>query len=157
MEVGPHTGDLPFAAALDAGSTGPTATSMPALTRAAGLDDLDGYSSFHDVDTSAEVDAAFRSQRRIAVAYFMLFVVVLAGVAVGTVASGWATSQGLPGGFSPSFLMTAVGLYLFFVAVGLAAASLANAVDDRMLGADSLPNPGPPGPVPLEPPGHAPS
>jgi hypothetical protein len=99
----------------------------------------DEYSSFHDVDTSAEVDAAFRSQRRIALTYFVVFVLVLVGVAVATVTSGWATADGLVGGFSPSFLMTAVGLYLFFVLLGAAAAGLANGVDDRMLGASSLP------------------
>ncbi len=101
----------------------------------------DGYSSFHDVDTPADVDAAFRSQRRIAVAYFVVFVVVVAGVAAVTVASDWATSGRVLGGFSPSFLAAAVGLYVLFVALGIAAAGLANGVDDRMMGADSLPPP----------------
>lgn len=121
-----------------------------------------GFSSFHDVDTSAEVDAAFRSQRRIAVTYFVLFLVVVGGVALVTVSSSWATADRVLGGFSPSFLMTAIGLYLFFVVVGVAAASLANGVDDRMLGADSLPGPpvgvpADPDPGPLESAGRSPS
>lgn len=102
----------------------------------------EGYSSFHDVDTPAEVDAAFRSQRRIAVTYFVVFAVVVAAVSGVTVASEWATTDRILGGFRPSFLMTAVGLYLLFVAIGVASAGLANGVDDRMLGADSLPSPG---------------
>lgn len=100
-----------------------------------------GYSSFNDTDTSPEVDAAFRSQRRIAVGYFLLFLVGVLGVAIGTVWSGWATNGRVFGGFSPSFLMTAIGLYLFFVVVGVAAATLANTVDERMLGATSVPRP----------------
>lgn len=101
-----------------------------------------GYSSFHDVDTSAEVDAAFRSQRRIAVGYVTVFLIGVLGVAVGTVSSSWSTDSRVFGGFSPSFLMTAFGLYIFFVVIGLAAASLANGVDDRMMGASSLPDSG---------------
>lgn len=103
------------------------------------LVDAGSYSSFHDVDTSAEVDAAFRSQRRIATTYLVVFVVVVAMVALGTVALPWATADQAIAGFSPSFLAIAVGLYLFFVVIGVAAASLANGVDDRMMGANSLP------------------
>ncbi len=100
---------------------------------------VEGYASFHDADTSAEVDAAFRSQRRIAVAYCTFFLLGVLGVAAGTVTSSWATTDRVLGGFSPSFLMMAIGLYIFFVIIGLAAATLANAVDDRMMGASSLP------------------
>ncbi len=101
-----------------------------------------GYSSFHDVDTLAEVDAAFRSQRRIAIGYATLFLIGVLGVAVGTVSSSWSTDSRVFGGFSPSFLMTAFGLYIFFVVIGIAAASLANGVDERMMGASSLPDSG---------------
>ncbi len=100
--------------------------------------DAGGYSSFHDVDTLAEVDAAFRSQRRIAVGYFALFLIGILGLALGTVRSTWATTGRVLGGFSPSFMMTAIGLYGFFVVIAMAAAGLANAVDRRMLGASSL-------------------
>ncbi len=103
--------------------------------------EADGYASFHDADTAAEVDAAFRSQRRIAIGYFVVFLAGVLGVALGTVFSSWATEGRVFGGFSPSFLMTGVGLYVFFLAVGAAAASLANGVDDRMLGASSIPPP----------------
>lgn len=98
-----------------------------------------GFSSFHDDDTSAEVDAAFRSQRRIAVAYFVVFVAAVGGVAGATVWSRWSTTDLVLGGFSPSFLTTAVGLYLFFVLLAIAASTLANGVDDRMLGAPAAP------------------
>lgn len=102
-----------------------------------------GFASFHDVDTEAEVDAAFRSQRRIAVSYCMLFLVGVLGVAAATVWLEWSTTERVFGGFSPSFLMAAVGLYLFFVVIGVAAASLANGIDERMMGADSLADPSP--------------
>lgn len=108
------------------------------------LDDLvfgveDGYSTFHDVDTSAEVDAAFRSQRRIAIGYFVVFLIGLVGVGLSIVFSRWAIGNRVFGGFSPSFLLAAVGLYGFFVIVAVAAATLANGVDNQMLGASSLP------------------
>lgn len=115
---------------------------MDALTKSGDhwdFSDPGGYATFHDVDTSAEVDAAFRSQRRIAVAYCVLFLVGVLGVAAVMVSSNWANTDGLLGGFSPSFLMTAIGLYLFFVIIAVAAASLANGVDERMMGASSLP------------------
>lgn len=99
----------------------------------------DGYSSFHDVDTSAEVDAAFRSQRRIAVTYFAVFMIGIVGLGLGTVLSGWANGNRVFGGFSPSFLFAAIGLYAFFVVLAVAAATLANGVDNQMLGASSLP------------------
>lgn len=98
----------------------------------------DGFASFHDVDTAAEVDAAFRSQRRIALSYSAIFLVGVLGVAAATVWLDWSTADRVLGGFSPSFLMAAFGLYLFFVTIGLAAASLANGIDDRMMGASSL-------------------
>lgn len=98
----------------------------------------DGFASFHDVDTEAEVDAAFRSQRRIAASYCVIFLVGVLGVAAATVWLDWSTTTKIVGGFSPSFLMAGVGLYLFFVVIGVAAASLANGADERMLGASSL-------------------
>lgn len=99
----------------------------------------DGYSSFHDVDTSAEVDATFRSQRRIAIGYFVVFLIGLVGLGLSIVFSGWAIGNRVLGGFSPSFLLAAVGLYGFFVIVAVAAATLANGVDNQMLGPSSLP------------------
>lgn len=91
------------------------------------------------LDSPAEVDAVFRTQRRIGVGYAAVFALVLAGVSILTVTLGWWTSGRVVGGMSPGFLVAAVGLYLVFVAVATAAGSLANAVEDRMLGgADDL-------------------
>lgn len=107
--------------------------------------DVDGYpsageySSFHDVDTSAEVDAAFRSQRRIAVGHFTVFVIGIVGLGLSILFSEWAISDRVLGGFSPSFLLAAIGLYGLFVIIAVAGASLANGVDNKMLGASSLP------------------
>lgn len=114
----------------------------PTLDR---LDHLDldtaraGYASFDDADTPAEVDAVFRIQRRIAIAHFFVFISVTLGVGLALVGLKWAGESEVFGGFSPGFAMAAIGLYLFFVVVGIAAASLANAVEDRMMGARSLP------------------
>ena len=99
----------------------------------------DGYASFGDADTPAEVDAVFRIQRRIALGYFAIFIFVTLGVGLALVSLQWAAESEVFGGFSPGFAMAAIGLYVFFVLIGAAAASLANAVEDRMMGARSLP------------------
>lgn len=91
----------------------------------------------HEVDehdTPAEVDATFRTLRRVAVGYFMLFLVAITGVPGLTLALDWWSDGRLIGGMSPGFVMAAFGLYLFFFLLGLAAATLSTAVESRMLG-----------------------
>lgn len=91
-----------------------------------------------EFDAPAEVDATFRTQRRIALRYFAVFLLgTLAGPALTAVLDWWSRGR-IVGGMSPAFVMAAGGLYLFFLAVALGAATLATAVEDRMLG-------GPPG------------
>lgn len=108
-------------------------------TVGSGLDSGEnGYAAFGDADTPAEVDAVFRLQRRIGVAYFLTFVSGTLGVSVAIVTLDWAATSRVFGGFSPGFILAAVGLYLFFVVVAVAAASLANSIEDRMMGANSL-------------------
>lgn len=87
-----------------------------------------------EYDTAAEVDATFRTQRRIAIGYFLVFLIVTVGVPSLTLVLDWWSSGRVIGGMSPNFAMAAVGLYVFFFALALAAASLATAVEDRMLG-----------------------
>lgn len=99
------------------------------------------FAGFDDSDTAAEVDAAFRSQRRIAVVYFAIFLVVLLTTVGATTIGRWATGTRIGSAFTPAFILASVGLFGFFVAIGLAAALLADAVDERMLGAASLPGP----------------
>lgn len=103
-----------------------------------------GYASFGDADTPAEVDAVFRLQRRVAIAHFLTFIFVTLGVSVTTVTLDWAATSRVFGGFSPGFALAAIGLYLFFVIVAVAAATLANSIEDRMMGATSLPSEPPP-------------
>ena len=91
-----------------------------------------GYSD--EFDTPAEVDATFRTQRRIAVGYFLVFLVVTLGTPALTLVLDWWSSEGLIGGMSPNFAMAAFGLYGIFLVLGLAAATLSSAVEDRMLG-----------------------
>ena len=96
-----------------------------------------------EFDSPAEVDAAFRTQRRIAVAYFVVFVGGVLLIPLGTVAAMW-----WPGGrlssWATGFAVAGAGLYVFFFVLGLGAASLANGVERRMLGtqADDAPDRG---------------
>lgn len=85
-------------------------------------------------DTPAEVDATFRTLRRVAIGYFTLFLVAIAGVSALTLTLGWWSEGRLIGGMSPGFVMAAFGLYIFFFLLGLAAATLSTAVEARMLG-----------------------
>lgn len=85
-------------------------------------------------DTPAEVDAAFRTLRRVAIWHFVLFLAVVLGVPALSLTLGWWSSARIDGGMSPGFAMAAFGLYGFFLAVGLAAATLSSAVEARMLG-----------------------
>lgn len=87
-----------------------------------------------DFDTPTEVNANFRTQRRVAVSYGLVFLVVVLGVPALNIVLDWWTEARLLGGMSPSFVMAAVGLYVFFFVLAVAAASLANAVEDGMLG-----------------------
>ncbi|TVP63535.1 MAG: hypothetical protein EA340_14360 [Nitriliruptor sp.] len=90
-----------------------------------GLEQFDGLS---------EVVAAARTQRRIALGYGLVFVLAILSVPVLSLALPWWTSSRLVGGMSPSFVVVAGGLYVFFLALGVAAANLARSVEDRMLG-----------------------
>ena len=85
-------------------------------------------------DTAAEVDATFRTQRRIVFGYFAVFLFVTLAVPALTLVLDWWSEGRLIGGMSPAFVMTAAGLYVFFFLLALAASSLATAVEDRMLG-----------------------
>jgi uncharacterized membrane protein len=86
-----------------------------------------------DFDTTAEVDATFRTQRRVALGYFAVFLAVTFAVPALTLALGW-WSTGRIFGMSPNFVMAAGGLYVVFFVVALAASSLADAIEARMLG-----------------------
>ncbi|MCP2262916.1 hypothetical protein ACFQHV_19230 [Promicromonospora thailandica] len=85
-------------------------------------------------DTPAEVDAAFRTLRRVAITHVVLFLVAVLGVPALSLTLGWWSDGQLAGGMSPGFAMAAFGLYAFFLVIGLAAASLSSAVEARMLG-----------------------
>lgn len=87
-----------------------------------------------EFDTPTEVDAAFRTQRKVAIGYFVLFLLVTLAMPALTIALGWWSRSRLLGGMSPAFVMAAGGLYVAFLAIAAGAASLANAVEDAMLG-----------------------
>ncbi|GAA4827554.1 hypothetical protein [Garicola koreensis] len=90
---------------------------------------------FNEVqDTPAEVDATFRTLRRIAITYFVVFLVVLAAFPVLTITLDWWTESRLIGNLSPAFLFAGVGLYVVFAVMGIAAATLSSSVESRMLG-----------------------
>lgn len=88
-------------------------------------------------DAPAEVDATFRTLRRVAVGYFVLFLLAVVGFPALSLTLGWWSDARLAGGMSPGFAMAAFGLYVFFAVVGMAAARLSGAVEARMLGDDA--------------------
>ena len=94
----------------------------------------DDGARFDEVDTAAEVEAAFRTQRRIALRYFAAFMfVALAAPAATVLIDRWSEIRVI-NGLSPAFVTAAFGLYLVFFVVVVAAATLANRSEDQMLG-----------------------
>lgn len=85
-------------------------------------------------DTPAEVDATFRTLRRVALGHVVVFAAVVIAVPLLTTVLGWWSEGRLLGGMSPMFALAAVGLYVFFFVLCLAAATLSTAVEQRMLG-----------------------
>lgn len=83
--------------------------------------------------TPAEVDATFRTLRRVAVGYFVVFLLAVAAFPVLSLTLDWWSQARLVGGMSPGFLVAAFGLYVFFAVLGIAAARLTSAVEHRML------------------------
>lgn len=88
-------------------------------------------------DTPAEVDAAFRTLRRSAFAYFAVFLLVVGAFPALSLTLDWWSDSRLVGNMSPGFVTAAVGLYVVFVIIAIAAATLTSAVEDRMLGGSS--------------------
>lgn len=87
-----------------------------------------------EYDAPADVDAAFRTVRRVVVGHFVVFLGVVVAVPVLTLTVDWWSRGRLVGGMTPSFVLAAFGLYVFFFLLAAAAATLSNAVEDRMLG-----------------------
>lgn len=96
-----------------------------------------------EFDGPAEVEAAARTQRRIAVGYGLVFAVGVLAVPLLNLTLPWWSESRLLGGMSPSFVTVAGGLYLFFLALGISAATLTRSVEDRMLGSSEPDEPGP--------------
>jgi len=101
-------------------------------------DQPDGYASFDDTDTAAEVIAVWRIQRRVAVSYMVVFLIGILGIGLAIGTLPWVTETTVVNGFSPGFVLAAFGLYAFFLVIGVGAASLANSVEHRMMGASSV-------------------
>lgn len=101
------------------------------------MGDLDATADAAEVDaidTPAEVEAAFRTQRRVALGYFALFAAITLGIPLATLTLEWWTGGRVVGGMSPSFVSAAIGLYVVFSLVVAAAAGLANSTEEQMLG-----------------------
>jgi hypothetical protein len=95
-----------------------------------------------EFDSPAEVAAAARTQRRIAVGYGLVFLVAILVVPALTLTLPWWSTSRLLGGMSPSFVTVAGGLYVFFLVLGIAVSTLAHSVEGRMLGSsDDEPTP----------------
>jgi hypothetical protein len=100
--------------------------------RAAGPADPLPSATRDEYDTPAEVDAVFRTQRRIAIGYFTVFLGGVLLIPLATLTSSWW--GGRLSSWASGFVVAGAGLYVFFFVLGLAAASLANGVERRMLG-----------------------
>jgi hypothetical protein len=87
-----------------------------------------------EFDAPAEVVAAARTQRRLALGYALVFAVSILAVPALSLTLPWWSGARLIGGMSPNFVVVAGGIYAFFLALGIAAASLARSVEVRMLG-----------------------
>jgi uncharacterized membrane protein len=87
-----------------------------------------------EFDGPAEVAAAARTQRRVALGYGLIFALTILSVPVLSLTLPWWSGSRLIGGMSPSFVVVAGVLYAFFLALGIAAATLARSVEGRMLG-----------------------
>lgn len=96
---------------------------------------VDEPSGWDDYDTPAEVDAVFRTQRRIAVGHFVVFLCGVLLLPALTLAVDWWSGGRVADWWTSGFALAGVGMYVFFFLLGLAAASLANGVERRMLGA----------------------
>lgn len=99
-----------------------------------------GHDFDDERDLPAEVDATVRVVRRVALGYFTVFLVAVLAVPGLTVALDWWSQGRVIGGMSPNFVMAAVGLYVVFFVLAIAAAMLANAVEQRMLGGTARDN-----------------
>jgi hypothetical protein len=98
-------------------------------------DDISGdLLSRDEFDTPAEVDAVFRTQRRIAVGYGLVFIGGVLVIPTLTLVTDWWSSGRLGGWWTTSFVAAGAGLYLFFFLLGIGAASLSTGVENRMLG-----------------------
>lgn len=89
---------------------------------------------YDEADTAAEVDAAFRAQRRTAIIGFVVFATITFGAVGLTLAGGWWTDLDVADGLSPAFLAAGAGAYLVFLAVGALVARRANRIERSMLG-----------------------
>ena len=87
-----------------------------------------------EFDTPAEVDAVFRTQRRIALGYALLFLGGVLVIPALTLATDWWATGRLAGWWNTGFAAAGVGLYVFFFMLGVSAASLSSGVEHRMLG-----------------------
>lgn len=85
-----------------------------------------------EYDAPAEVDAVFRTQRRIAIGYFLVFVGGLVLIPLATLATVWWGDRLT--GWAPGFVIAGAGMYVFFFLLALGASTLANGVERRMLG-----------------------
>lgn len=117
--------------------TAPASGTSPGRRRSVVCDVMDD--GVDTSDTPAEVDATFRTLRRVAVGYFVVFLLAVAAFPVLSLTLDWWSSSRLVGGMSPGFLVAGFGLYVFFAVLGVAAASLSSAVEHRMLGTSREP------------------
>lgn len=87
-----------------------------------------------EFDSPAEIDAIFRSQRRLGLLYGSAFLLVTMTIPVLTLTSRYWTSTPVLGGFSLNFLVVAALYHVVYGLIGAGYALQANRLEQELLG-----------------------
>lgn len=87
-----------------------------------------------EFDSTAEVDAVFRAQRRVSFLYGLIFLTVTLTIPILSVTSDYWTGISVPGGFTLNFLFVAVLYHIIYVLIGAAYTLQANRLEQELLG-----------------------
>lgn len=87
-----------------------------------------------EFDSEAEIEAVFRSQRRLSLTYGAIFLGITLTIPVLVLVSPYWTSTPVLAGFSPSFLAVALFYHFLYVLIGAGYSLQANRLEEELLG-----------------------